>query len=61
MTQLTIDEKQKRLEQFKNNPNISKKISESLKEYYKTLNTLKTAKKVEQYDKNLLSIFNIKL
>ena len=36
----------------KNNPNISKKISESLKEYYKTVNTLKTAKKVEQYDLN---------
>ena len=48
----TDKEKQKRLEQFKNNPNISKKISESLKEYYKKGNTIKIAKKVEQYDLN---------
>lgn len=61
--QFTEEAKEKRREQFKNNPEIAKKISESLKEYYKN-NTdrvvkLGNCKKVEQYDLggNLLNTY----
>ncbi len=48
---------QKRLNLYKDNPEIGKKISNSLKEYYK--NNQGTAKKVEQYDLqgNLINTF----
>lgn len=55
----TKEEIQKKLDMFKNNPEIKTKISNSLKKYYKNNLGVSTNKKVEQYDLNgnLLNVF----
>jgi group I intron endonuclease len=55
----TEEEIQKKIDMFKNNPEIKTKISNSLKEYYKKNVGISKNKKVEQYDLNgnLLNIF----
>jgi group I intron endonuclease len=55
----TKEELQKKLDMFKNKPEIKTKISNSLKEYYKNNLGVSKNKKVEQYDLNgnLLNVF----
>ena len=49
----TEEEIQKRLDRYKNNPKIGKKISNSLIEYHKSnKNSNKNSKRIEQYDLN---------
>jgi|688.fasta_scaffold802758_1 group I intron endonuclease len=58
----TIEEKQKRLDRYIQNPEIKDKISNSLKDYHKNKNVINNinSKRVEQYDLNgnLINMFN---